>query len=367
MSSCRTPGTRVCGLVVMALAALLVFASKPAGTQDRARTAEPASDLPQLVWEYETGGGIVAPLALDESGVYVGSRDRFVYAIERDTGALRWKAPTRGHIRGGPAVLSGRVYIGSSDHALYCLDARNGRVMWRFPTAGAVLGMPAVAEGCVVFGSNDHHVYCLDAKTGALRWRHETGDTVECRPAMDGGRVFIGSGDNHIYALDLETGHPRWIYACRSSVDGALTLNRGLILASSRNGVVHALDAETGKAVWRCATGGTLEAFPVPGENGYIFLGGGHRNGTLSCLTSFGRLVWRSDLGGSAFGPVAQAGGLVWGGSSTSVVAGIDPRTGRIARRVWTGAPVYGGVRSTRGVIYWSDENGKVCALRVSD
>jgi outer membrane protein assembly factor BamB len=59
--------------------------------------------------------------------VYIGSRDRNVYALDKMTGEQRWSFATQGPVDdSSPVVTGGLVYIGSLDHRVYALDAARG-------------------------------------------------------------------------------------------------------------------------------------------------------------------------------------------------------------------------------------------------
>ena len=68
--------------------------------------------------------------------VYFGSNDHNLYAVSRDTGALKWKFKTDSKVSSSPAVGGGLVYFGSYDGNFYAVDAASGRQKWKFATAG---------------------------------------------------------------------------------------------------------------------------------------------------------------------------------------------------------------------------------------
>jgi eukaryotic-like serine/threonine-protein kinase len=60
--------------------------------------------------------------------VYVGSRDRRIYALNEMTGVKKWSYRTGGSIHSSPAVANGMVYVGSTDGKLYCFSLDPGGV-----------------------------------------------------------------------------------------------------------------------------------------------------------------------------------------------------------------------------------------------
>lgn len=96
--------------------------------------------------------------------VVVGSRDKHVYALERETGKMLWRFQTRNKVDSSPVIVGERVFVGSHDGNLYVLDLDKGAELQRFHLGSGIPASPAVAEDCLVIGSNDGVVYCLGAK-----------------------------------------------------------------------------------------------------------------------------------------------------------------------------------------------------------
>jgi len=64
-----------------------------------------------------------SPAIGTEGTIFVGSRDRYVYAINPN-GTLRWKFLTGGPISSSPAIGQGgsTIYVGSENGALYAIQ-----------------------------------------------------------------------------------------------------------------------------------------------------------------------------------------------------------------------------------------------------
>jgi outer membrane protein assembly factor BamB len=57
----------------------------------------------------------------------------------------------------------GVVYVGSIDRYLYALNAETGDLLWRFGTEGPIVSSPAAEDGLVFIGSTDRRLYALKA------------------------------------------------------------------------------------------------------------------------------------------------------------------------------------------------------------
>lgn len=121
----------------------------------------------QVVWNFEAAKRpqpFYSSPAVTDRLVIAGSRDKYLYALDRATGNEVWKFQTKGRVDGSPVVAGNRVYVGSLDGNLYVLDLAKGTELQQFKLGTGVAGSPAVARGRLIIGSNEGAVYCLGAK-----------------------------------------------------------------------------------------------------------------------------------------------------------------------------------------------------------
>jgi outer membrane protein assembly factor BamB len=122
---------------------------------------------PAIEWTFEAERRpqpFYASAALTDKLVLVGSRDKHVYAFDRQTGKPVWSFATRDKVDSSPVVVGQRVYVGSSDGHLYVLDLAMGTEVQKLNLGSAVLASPAVANNCLVIGTRKGTFYCLGAK-----------------------------------------------------------------------------------------------------------------------------------------------------------------------------------------------------------
>ena len=198
--------------------------------------------------------------------MYIGSGDRFVYALDARSGDLRWKFRTGNVVHASPAVAAGVVYIGSWDRMLYALDARTGRKRWSYQTGDdtqiynqvGITSSAAVAGASVYFGCRDSFLYALDARTGTLRWKHDDhGSWVVGSPAVyNTGVFFTTSDEKKFFGLDATTGKQRFVtpFDMFSYSSPAIAGNRAYF--GTFDGQLYAVDTGTGNVVARFATDG---------------------------------------------------------------------------------------------------------------
>jgi outer membrane protein assembly factor BamB len=173
-----------------------VYARKPDGTAK---------------WTVSTGGDVDSSPALSRDGsvVYVGSHDKFLWALRASNGSTVWKTSLAGEVRSSPGIgADGTVYVGSDSGKVYALNRTDGSVRWS-KTIGSGFGRrvtvsPAVDAGGVVFVAphDPHRVYALRGTDGAVVWTFDTRGDMASSPAIAvDGTLYIGSDDNFLYSL----------------------------------------------------------------------------------------------------------------------------------------------------------------------
>jgi eukaryotic-like serine/threonine-protein kinase len=181
-------------------------------------------------WRAETGGRVRATPAVTGDLVVVGSWNGRVYGLDLKTGKERWVHRTMGDtldskkfgfdrraVQSSAAIADGGVYLGSRDGAVYALDAATGARRWRVSHRGSwVIGSPAVYGGKVFAGSSDgHFMQALDPATGRELWNLPTGANVLASPVVAGGFIIIStcrtdSPSGELLTLEPETGTVHW-------------------------------------------------------------------------------------------------------------------------------------------------------------
>lgn len=227
------------------------------------------------------------------------------YALDEATGPLKRRFETAGerryagrHLHGllpagetmpdswdyflsSPAVWNGGVYFGSGDGLVYALDAASGKLKCRFATADVVHSSPAISDGTLYIGSWDTYLCALDAATGKEVWRCKTGDGAEIHnhvgiqasPAVADGSVYFGCRDSHVYGVDAKTGKQKWFYSTKDSwvnnsaavydikvyvfardtkfpVFASIAISHGMLYFGALDGKLTAVDLNTQKAAW---------------------------------------------------------------------------------------------------------------------
>lgn len=313
-----------------------------------------AGDRP---WFYQTGKGIFSPPVIGGDGtIYVGSGDRFFYAL-RANGALAWKFET-GEIIDSAATLaidprSGAetVTFGSGDEYLYRLRT-SGDPVWKTKannTAGATQlvnwwegHVVQGKDGTLYAGNTGGAAYALNPQDGSIKWSHTVGNSVWGVAAeADDGTTYWASLDpqNNFFALD-KTGAQKWAKVIAAFATSPPSIGSdGTVYASSFDGQLYALDPATGLQKWTYMTGdhiyaGTALIDDRQGITQRIILAS--TDGSVYCLNPSGALLWRYDTGDAirsspAVGeaPDGEQRQIVYVGSSDGKLYAINADNGK--------------------------------------
>jgi outer membrane protein assembly factor BamB/tetratricopeptide (TPR) repeat protein len=77
----------------------------------------------QIRWTFNRAGGVILSAPLAHGGfAYVGSDDGLLYALRAEDGQLLWRFKTDGPVRATPVLFGRRIFLGSRDRHVYALD-----------------------------------------------------------------------------------------------------------------------------------------------------------------------------------------------------------------------------------------------------
>lgn len=224
----------------------------------------------KLTWTFTAGAGIRSTPAYRDGYVYVGDWRGDFYKIDAKNGKMAWKyrnpndskepvfqvGPYHVYwdsIQSSPAVDNSGVYYGSRDANTYSLDLKTGKPKWITPDGGTswVPSSPALYHGTVYVGTSDAHVFeALNEKTGTVKWTFKTPSNVFASPVVDRGIVYVATGwgysqwmpgpGDHVYALNATTGKELWSLPVTAPIDASPAVKDGVLYVASTNGTLYA-------------------------------------------------------------------------------------------------------------------------------
>ncbi|MCB9795010.1 MAG: PQQ-binding-like beta-propeller repeat protein [Alphaproteobacteria bacterium] len=337
------------------------------------------STQPSLLWTAQTGDAILCSPAVGPDGrLYVGSKDKRLYALDTATGEVLWSKPTLYPFYYNSAVVdkAGNIYapgwqtmswdpdgnerwrtrltgivkssswlgsqgdlyvttsptLGDETGTLYKLDTSTGEVLWSLPVEGAreIMSTPVEVYGNkICFAGPDGTVYGVDKASGEVVTSVALGGLMKCRPGVspDGKLVHVTTLNNDVNQnriVALNTGSSNWSVAWDFSPGGMYlsTLTEPLCATSGSHvyaGWYRLLCVSSGRMVWQSDELRYATRLIVDGA-GQLYVGRESRS--LSAISSNGQLLWTlEDLGLGAGAVIGDEGEIFFGGADGTIYA----------------------------------------------
>jgi len=157
----------------------------------------------EAIEQYETTAYIPSSVAVYEGIGYSGNYANEVMAFDPgDRGELWVYSDRQFPFFSSPAVNEDFVFIGSRDKRLHAIDRESGAAVWAFRTSGRVDSSPLAFSDAVVFGSTDGWLYAVSQADGQELWKMELGASLVASPIFANGRIIIGTQGGTLFSLE---------------------------------------------------------------------------------------------------------------------------------------------------------------------
>jgi outer membrane protein assembly factor BamB len=207
------------------------------------------------IWSRETGPQHTRP-TIEGDTLYVPLDDGRLLALDLATGADRWThtfAAPPSTAAGGAApalsevlAFSDRVFLGSSDKWFYALSAVDGAMAWRQRIGATVRGRPVADASRIFVTSMDNVVRAFDRRSGALLWHPSVPFRPTTGPVLIGTTVVVPGAATEVRGFEAASGKPA----------GQITLDAPLA-------IVPAFGESGGAAVMAAVTGSLNEQWTL--------------------------------------------------------------------------------------------------------
>lgn len=159
------------------------------------------------LWDVHLPSPATGPPALLGDAVFLPLTDNRVVRLDLQSGALVW---TRSLLSQPTCLLAldNRVFVGTNERWFYALSPQNGRVEWRFRVGGPVVGTPAAGPSTVYFLALDNLLRALDRAGGSLRWRQMLARRARFGPFQLGSLLVVSGLSQVIQAYNVHGGTP---------------------------------------------------------------------------------------------------------------------------------------------------------------
>ena len=293
-------------------------------TLKRAESLPVEAPIPELPkgpdprWTAVLAAPIWAPAALRDGFAYVGTGGGVFHAVSLADGKIAWTFPAGKAIHGEALATDDAVFFVCDLGFLFKLDRKTGAEVWRYDLDDArvprILPHPSVdgfdhsaprpvlADGVLYVGSGDGGLHAVDAASGKRVWRFAASGKIRTDAFVSGPTVYATSLDHSVYAVDRATGKEEWHKDLRSEITSSPVVVEDKLLVGTRWSVLYGLGLEKGDIVWRGLFWGSwVESTPVPWKD-LVYIGSSDER-SVSCYDpKDGRLVWRTDVFGWAWG-----------------------------------------------------------------
>jgi outer membrane protein assembly factor BamB len=159
----------------------------------------------EKIGEVITGSYIAASVAIEENYAYLGKYDNNLIKIDLLQEKIVWKFEddeNGGPFFSSPAVGKDVVIAGSRDGYLYCIDKETGEKKWSFRTLDEIDSSPVIIGDKVLTASIDGRLYLLNLLNGEMFWSYEIGASITSSPAVIDGLISVGAEDGRLYTFE---------------------------------------------------------------------------------------------------------------------------------------------------------------------
>jgi len=347
-----------------------------------------------IKWRVKTGDAVRSTPAVTATGLYVGSGDGHLYALDRATGRTIWRFDAGSPVHSSPAVAGGLIVAATLGGRIFAVDQAAGRVRWSLQTGDTLprnvapaggwdllVSSPVISGNPVVIGGRDGVVYALELGTGQVRWRARTGGKIRASPAVRDGAVVVGSWDGRVYALDLATGRERWVHRTvgdtldskkfgfdRRAIQGSAAIAGGQVFVGSRDGGFYGIDFQTGERQWRATHRGSWVVGSPTAEPGRVTVGSSDGHFIHAVEPATGKDIWRLETGMNVLASPLRVGDLTVIGlyptdGPGGAVWALDAATGAVRWKLNLDAAVMSSPVAADGELYVGTEDGSVVAI----
>lgn len=204
------------------------------------------------IWRFDSlkGPVVSTPVSYNRNVVF-GAWDTYLYSLNIASGKLQWKWSNGSTIRNYspaaciPGILSGTVYVVAPDRFITAIDADSGKTRWRNNDATVRESIGFSEDGQWVYAKTMQDTivaYHESREKQMAAWKMHVGFGYEHVPSMlieKEGQVFFGTRNGVIYCIDPRKQQVVWAHKIDNSmVNTVKVLDKKDIIASTMDGKV---------------------------------------------------------------------------------------------------------------------------------
>lgn len=147
---------------------------------------------------------VAGAVALENGIAYAGDYDGMFSSVDYTSKTIRWHFESRDRqlpFIGSPSIVGNKVVVGSRDRFVYCLNKNDGSLLWQRNTGSRVDASPLADKNHVLVANMRGDLLLLRLSDGQIAWHFELGSPVAGSPAFSNGLIVVGAQDGVVYGL----------------------------------------------------------------------------------------------------------------------------------------------------------------------
>ncbi|WP_281614959.1 PQQ-binding-like beta-propeller repeat protein [Flammeovirga sp. SubArs3] len=282
-----------------------------------------------LLWKYKTTDWVRSKPMFHKNMLYIATLDGVLYALKtsKHKAVLKWKRKISDHgFEADLKAMNNGVYAVSKNFILYKINS-NGDEEWKHSLLDGIFigdrlytseekggqqSSPVVVDNTLYIGGTDGIVNAIDTQTAHAIWKFETVGVMASSPTVAYGKVYFGEayeGTNTYYAVNAKTGKLIWSTKEYGAAWVNATFDKGYLYLGNMDGYIYCIDAENGKKIWSYNTSKNMpfETLPLDVKPRHGFPPGVYCNPVIS-----EGVIYTGSWSGYYFAINAETGQLKW-------------------------------------------------------
>lgn len=208
-------------------------------------------------WSFnDLKGPVVSTPVYYKSRIIFGAWDTYLYSLNSSNGELAWKWSNGSQVRNYspaaciPVVLPGVVYVVAPDRYISAIEFETGKTLWRNNDATVRESIGYSKDGKWIYGKTMQDsivAYRAGREKQSAAWRMDCGFGYEHVPSMlieKDGFVFFGTKNGVLYCINTATRQVQWAFKIDNSmVNTVRVLSKYKIVAATMDGKIVMLQA----------------------------------------------------------------------------------------------------------------------------
>ncbi|HUU29111.1 MAG TPA: PQQ-binding-like beta-propeller repeat protein [archaeon] len=375
---------RLYGLVLVTAAALCSFTAGDAYAKDKrirfftetnarwwidkggfARTSSLAARIRvplELIWNKRISRSIGATPSAAGDYIFIGTRDRRLFILERNSGQQMARRGFKGGFGGSVLIKGEQMFFNTQapDGKVYSteINSKHKHIQRQIGPANA---SPILEQNQLFLFTQLGKVLSLNPDVGYRNWQQELKGKIEYAPVFLDPYLYIPTLEGTIYKLDSVTGEVIAKNNLHGHLLSDLCSDGFYIFGALTNGKVFCLEPDSLKTKWEVQLENQFFSSPVYSE-GSLFLCA--RAGWLVKLTAEnGNFLWKTKLNGITVSAPSLTKELAFTGTKSGEMAAFYTESGE---RCWY-RNINEGISASpliyKDFLYYCTDNGSVYAF----